>query len=273
MNVFDIDQNRPFSPYNSYLEESRVPLVCFLFTLPLFLVYHGGLWWLKNFSGLRWANAADIVIAQALGEVGMAGPLLSFLFVVTVFLVLQIWSKQPWRRPRPSTWFLMLLESMVFSAPVFFLSRLVTRLVDATPLWALSSEVGGSSLSWQSNLVLSCGAGVYEEFLFRLVLMSLMGLFWRYIIGLEGGWLFTAAVLGQALLFASFHHLPGGPEAIGSFSQLRAVLPVFSFRTLAGVYFGFLYLERGFGIAAGAHAGYDLMVVLLDMLYPGDDMF
>ena len=38
--------------------------------------------------------------------------------------------------------------------------------------------------------------------------------------------------------------------------------------TQAGYRVAFLYLERGFGIAAGSHAGYDVMVVALDMLGP-----
>ena len=35
---------------------------------------------------------------------------------------------------------------------------------------------------------------------------------------------------------------------------------VFLFRTLAGVYFAVLFQLRGFGIAVGAHACYDVLV-------------
>ena len=38
---------------------------------------------------------------------------------------------------------------------------------------------------------------------------------------------------------------------------------VFFFRTLAGLYFVLLYQLRGFGVAVGAHAGYDVLVGLL----------
>ena len=34
----------------------------------------------------------------------------------------------------------------------------------------------------------------------------------------------------------------------------------FVFRTVAGLYFTLLFVARGFGIAVGAHAGYDVLV-------------
>ena len=35
---------------------------------------------------------------------------------------------------------------------------------------------------------------------------------------------------------------------------------VFLFRVLAGLYFTALFVGRGFGVAVGAHAGYDVLV-------------
>jgi CAAX amino terminal protease family. len=248
--------------YQGYLEISSMPLTCFFFTLPLFIVYHGGLWWLNNFSDLRWANAADIAIADALGKLGMAGPLLSFIFVVMVFLLMQSFSKKTWQRPSFTTWFVMILESFVFALPVFMLSRLVVSFLDTVSFSALYGE---DAISWQANLILSCGAGVYEEFLFRLILMGIIIIFLDKILRIKSGWKYIIAAVLQALVFAASHHLPSGPEAILSIEDFQMYLPAFSFRTVAGIYFAFLYIERGFGIAAGSHALYDLLVVALDM--------
>jgi hypothetical protein len=41
-------------------------------------------------------------------------------------------------------------------------------------------------------------------------------------------------------------------------------LRAFAFRTAAGVYFAYLYSERGFGITAGSHAFYDIFAVTLN---------
>ncbi len=274
MDTLNLEDQRGPGAYRSYLEASSAPLTCFLFALPLFIVYHAGLWWLNTFANLRWANAVDIAIADALGRLGMAGPLLSFILVVIVFLLMHAMSGKPWHRPPAYTWFLMIFESLVLALPVFMLSRLVVKLIDYLPLSAsaLLSDAAGEAgeLSWRANLILSCGAGVYEEFFFRILVMGGIALFLDKIVGVRSGWKFALAAAGQALLFSASHHLPGGPEEVTSFAAARSALPVFAFRTAAGIYFAFIYIERGFGIAAGSHAGYDLMVVLLDVFMPLD---
>ena len=63
------------------------------------------------------------------------------------------------------------------------------------------------------------------------------------------------AAFASALVFAGAHHF--GPN--GDPSDLC----VLSFRTFAGVYFAGLYYARGFGVAVGAHAGYDVLVGLI----------
>ena len=60
------------------------------------------------------------------------------------------------------------------------------------------------------------------------------------------------AVLSTSLMFALAHHAGPGAEPFDLF--------VFTFRTTAGVAFALLFLYRGFGIAVGSHAAYDLLV-------------
>jgi membrane protease YdiL (CAAX protease family) len=98
------------------------------------------------------------------------------------------------------------------------------------------------------------GAGIYEEALFRLLLFS--GLLAALALAeLPTAWGFALAATGSALLFAGAHHLgPHGEPFNGTY---------FAFRTAAGLYFAGLYRLRGFGIAVGAHAFYDVLVGLL----------
>lgn len=269
MESLDLEDNQGPGAYQQYLDVSSAPLTSFLFALPLFIVYHAGLWWLNNFSGLKWANAVDIAIADGLGKLGMAGPLLSFICVILVFLAMHAMSGKAWRNPPAYTWFLMILESLVMALPVFILSRLVVNLISYLPLSAWAGEaLESSDISWKADLVLSCGAGVYEEFFFRVVIMGVFLIILDRGLGMQGGWKYVIAAVLQAALFSATHHLPGGPEAIATLEQARAALPVFSFRTVAGIYFAVLYIERGFGIAAGAHACYDLLVVMMDYMTP-----
>lgn len=65
-----------------------------------------------------------------------------------------------------------------------------------------------------------------------------------------------AAIL-TSLLFAAAHYRivwPGGDD----FQWFS-----FTFRFLAGMYFSVVFIYRGFGIAAGSHAAYDILVRVL----------
>jgi hypothetical protein len=60
------------------------------------------------------------------------------------------------------------------------------------------------------------------------------------------------ASAGGAIGFAAAHHVGPYGEPMNPY--------VFLFRAIAGLYFTVLFIARGFGIAVGAHAGYDILV-------------
>jgi membrane protease YdiL (CAAX protease family) len=101
------------------------------------------------------------------------------------------------------------------------------------------------------QVVTYIGAGIYEEVLFRLGLYSLLYYLLRVVL-IPLPLAIMLAACGAAVTFAAAHHLGDNGEEL---------LPVlFLFRVIAGLYFTALYVMRGFGIAVGAHAGYDILV-------------
>jgi hypothetical protein len=134
----------------------------------------------------------------------------------------------------------------------------------ALGLWGLSRALGpllndlGIHLAWNSarteaigQAITFIGAGIYEEVLFRLVLFSgitiaLRAVFFPTLIAVP------LSALGSAALFAAAHHVGAYGEPFDQY--------VFLFRMVAGVYFALVYQLRGFGVAAGAHALYDVVV-------------
>ena len=60
------------------------------------------------------------------------------------------------------------------------------------------------------------------------------------------------AVTGSALLFALAHHAGSPGEPFTWFA--------FIFRWMAGVFFAWVFILRGFGIAVGTHTMYDILV-------------
>ena len=118
----------------------------------------------------------------------------------------------------------------------------------------MSLGFGSQQLGRWTLLMLSIGAGIYEELLFRVVLVGLIAwgaaklLGWRPLVsGL------AATVLG-ALIFSAFHYIGPYGDRLDVYS--------FVFRTIAGLFFSGLYLLRGFGITAWTHALYDVFLLL-----------
>ena len=152
----------------------------------------------------------------------------------------------------------MAIESFLFAWPLLVLAYFLGSSGAAAA--AASSEADLAVIdSLSGRAVLMIGAGIYEELLFRLGLISLIGLLLTKVgsMGKEYSLLFAA--LASALLFGVYHFY-FGPETI-PFDW-----PLFNFYFLAGVYFSGLYVLRGFGITVGAHIIYDLIVLFLPLL-------
>ena len=101
------------------------------------------------------------------------------------------------------------------------------------------------------RIIAFLGAGVYEEVLFRLLLLPLA----VWLIHLAGGARrvqIAGAIVATSLLFALAHY-------VGEYGD-PLDWTTFLFRFSAGAFFGGLFVWRGFGIAAGAHALYDIFV-------------
>jgi hypothetical protein len=111
-----------------------------------------------------------------------------------------------------------------------------------------------------ARTILFIGAGVYEEFLFRFLLIP--GLILAFTKGgVPAGRAALLAVLWTSMLFSAAHYI--GPAG-DSFSMFT-----FLFRFAAGLFFATVFLSRGFGIVVGCHAAYDLLVGLMLPLAAG----
>lgn len=105
----------------------------------------------------------------------------------------------------------------------------------------------------REGVVLSLGAGIYEELVFRVLLVGgLFGVFRSSGVGRRPAALFAAGL--AALVFSGFHYIGqyGDPFSVSSFL----------FRFLAGLAFSVLFLIRGFGVTAWTHALYDVILFL-----------
>jgi hypothetical protein len=115
--------------------------------------------------------------------------------------------------------------------------------------------VGAPGLALATQLMISLGAGIYEELLFRVLLVGVLAWAARRLLGRGPGAAGVFATVVGALIFSAFHY-------VGPYGD-RLELASFTFRAIAGVMFSALYLLRGFGITAWTHALYDVFLAVL----------
>jgi hypothetical protein len=110
-----------------------------------------------------------------------------------------------------------------------------------------------------ANIVTGIGAGIYEELVFRLILICILIMLFQDAFKLSHENAIILSILISAALFSAHHHvdfISGRPNLVDPFDWTR-----FIFRTIAGIYFAILYAIRGFGITAGTHAFYNIIAV------------
>jgi len=126
-----------------------------------------------------------------------------------------------------------------------------------------SGEVTSDSL-WAS-IITGIGAGIYEELVFRLILICILMLLFQDLLRLSHKNSIILSVLVSAALFSAHHHIVfvNGQLALSAaFNGTE-----FGFRTIAGVYFAVLFAIRGFGITAGTHAFYDIIATIINAAF------
>ena len=113
--------------------------------------------------------------------------------------------------------------------------------------------------TWQKHLVFSLGAGIYEELVFRLMIIALVHMLLVDVLGAKTMAGAVVAVLVSSALFAAYHF--GGKTVGQQTTTFQWPDAIYYFGT--GVYFAIVYIVRGFGIVAAAHAAYDLLIVAI----------
>lgn len=213
------------------------PLDALVFLIPLMLFYELGA------SREQGQVVASVLLRQFVhyfGDVGLWAP---SLVVVAILLATHLASREPWEIHLRQVGF-MYVEAIVMAVPLLILNFLTPRVLLAA---GYPSAV--------NRMALGVGAGVYEELVFRLILISLMIFIFVDLLRIKTGYVAVAALVVSSLAFSAHHHRPIGPE---EFDLTR-----FIFRAGAGLYLGVIFWFRGYGPAAGCHAAYNVALVSL----------
>ena len=250
---------------DDYPRRSQQPLQALIFLAPLLVMYElGALIYATDYArGVTLHVKARLMLLGFFEWFGLSGFLLPGLIVMGALLGWHLVRKDPWR-VEPKTYAGMALESILAAVPLFVFAlvmaprpamamRVQGLLSDPPPMLAGATPLG---TPWQAEVIFSVGAGIYEELLFRLLLIAALHALFVDGLALPDVWGSLLAMVLSSLAFALYHFAPGNPF---SWSLL-------GFYTTAGFYLACLYVLRGIGIAAGTHAAYDLFVVAWHLL-------
>ena len=284
---------------DSYLERTSRPIYAIVFLLPFIIFYEVGTI-LINTDVLNQSQVRVVAFVwlQNLLEYLGSGSRLAWvappLVVVVILIALQLVSGKQWRFCLGDIW-PMAVECALLAVPLIVFSLFLSSPVEPqgeidefaisairvqTASQLSCSLAAGRSLSLSNagaggveprtqpllaNIVTGIGAGIYEELVFRLILICLLMLLFQDVLRLTHKNSIILSVLISAALFSAHHHvvfLDGqfGRTAVFNWTE-------FGFRTIAGIYFAVLFAIRGFGITAGTHAFYDIIATIINAVF------
>ena len=236
---------------SGYWHQTRAPRYSLLFAFPLLVAYELLAQFLSGDSGVR--NGADVLLKTLFVLLGGRHGLTIFAVVLVgtgLVLVIRDWRTQG--APETRYFLGMAGESVGYALLFGGITSALTGLLLHGPR-GLAIQ-GGTALGFPTQVMVSLGAGLYEELLFRVVIVSALSklalVFFGWKPWASGAF---ATVLG-ALIFSAFHYV--GP--MGDTLEVSS----FVFRSVAGLLLSGLFLLRGFGIAAWTHALYDVFLTL-----------
>ncbi len=232
------------SEVSGYFYWSRDPAMGLFAVLPLWLVYI----LLRSQLAPAERNGAEVLLLQQFARLGAHVHLaVSILLVGLITLAARSLVKRrvPWSRVLA----VLALEGLVYGVMLGPVASAMTSSADR--LLSLAPPAG----ELVANIVGSIGAGIFEELVFRLGLMSVLVLLGMRAVkewGLPRSLAYAFAVLLSALIFSWFHHFCGEPYERGRFL----------FRSMAGVLLGGLLCVGGVGVCVYTHTAFNLYFYL-----------
>lgn len=216
-----------------YFNQSRSLLNSLVTVLPLLILYQLGILLVSWES----VNGVDFLTVAIIKMAGVRGLIILNLILIIAFLIGAIYLRR--KNSFEADFILpMAVESAAYAVGM---GVLIVFVLKYTLQMALAAGV-----------LASIGAGVNEELVFRLGLISLIVWLCVALFKLKRFTGILIAVLVSSALFSLAHCFIGG-EPIKQYSLL--------YRFLAGIIFGVIFKLRGFAIAVYTHTLYDFFVL------------
>lgn len=237
--------------WDTYWRCSKRPLEVLVFLLPFIVVYELCLLYVLRDERGTVTNSAHEGIIRFFGliEIDMLGLSLPGVAVILVLLIWHMLLHRPWTWAWSSLG-LMFIEAVLWTIPLLFFSRVIHEFLPMV----MGQEEIITELGPVGRIAISIGAGLYEELLFRMVVIGVIHTILVDVMKFRSLHATVFAVVTSAILFTVYHPL-GGVD--GTLAMGRVV-----FYLVAGLFFGALFVVRGFGVVVAVHSFYDIVTML-----------
>jgi hypothetical protein len=278
---------------DSYLERTSRPIYALVFLLPFIVFYELGTILINTdvLNETQTRVVAFVWLQTFLEYIGFGGKFAWMappVAVVIILIALQFASRNRWRFG-PRDILPMGIECILLAVPLIVFSMLFnTSMADVTRgpdsrivpeqahvvVSCTASETIDNSGREKpidiskgklllANIVTGIGAGIYEELVFRLLLICGLMILLQDLLGLSHKHAIILSVAFSSALFSVHHHI----DFLTGQQSSEFSTAAFVFRTLAGVYFAILFAIRGFGITSGTHAFYNILATCVNIIF------
>lgn len=254
-------RRRPSADRHAYLNASKRPLQILAFLLPLIIIYEAALvLMLRSDQGTITTKAHETLLNffAAFGIPVQGSLFIGGVVIIVVLLLWHILTRDSWDIDLAAAGF-MGLESIALAFPLLVIGQILRQLFhggEAAPAAVMLGQAATplANLNLASEWALSVGAGLYEELMFRMLLIAVIHTLLVDVAKASDRLGAGIAVAVSAAAFALYHNPAGSEPAV--------------FYFIAGLYFGAVYVVRGFGIVVGTHAVYDVITFTLRAVGP-----
>ena len=241
-----------------YFHLTRTPVYTVLYVVPLFLIYELLALMLHTLQITHLRNGADVMVRNMAAVFGLDNFPFMVLGILLALAVIAGYHKKRQSISINLSYFgLLFLESMVYAVMMGSFALNTTNFFLNIPI-LFDLSISFTSSDFWVNVMLSFGAGIHEEFFFRLVMIQVLLYLGSFFFKTEGkhpilNWNSAIALIVSSLIFSGFHY-------VGEFGD-TFLWSSFVFRWVSGLYLSMIYILRGFGVSAWTHAFYDLFLL------------
>lgn len=193
-------------------------------------------------------NSAELFIKDFLAAIGLGRPvILLLMYTCATIIAIYYARKAGYQFPRYYAIFLVIIESVFYAGSLGTVTRIITNQI-------LSLQTGfvDKFQAMLPQILMAVSAGVYEEILFRLIMLGFLLLLLKQLMQSKRWLQIATAVFVSSVIFSVFHY-----ASYEYFSWSS-----FTFRFVAGCILGLLFVHRGLAVAVYTHAFYDFFFFL-----------